>query len=101
MKPLTRKRSVKALLAGIRINSSVTSDVANSISGFLNCAISRYNWAIGGVRIPAQQIECSASDKGELMANTQMALGYFNQFLYSIVVRQRIKRQNVLVVCFR
>ena len=77
----TRKRSVKALLAGIRINSSVTNPEANSVSGFLNCAISRYNWAIGGVRIPAQQIECSASDKGELMANTQMALGYFNSDL--------------------
>ena len=77
----TRKRSVKALLAGIRVNSAVTNPEANSISGFLNCAISRYNWAIGGVRIPAQQIECSASDKGELMANTQMALGYFNSDL--------------------
>ena len=77
----TRKRSVKALLAGIRVNSAVTNPEANSVSGFLNCAISRYNWAIGGVRIPAQQIECSSSDKGELMANTQMALGYFNSDL--------------------
>jgi hypothetical protein len=77
----TRKRSVKSLLAGIRINSALTNPEANSVSGFQNCAISEYNYAVGGVRIPAQQIKCSASDKGELMANTQLALGYFNSDL--------------------
>jgi len=77
----TRKRSVKSLLSGIRINSSLTNAEANSVSGFVNCAISEYNYSVGGVRIPAQQIKCSASDKGELMANTQMALGYFNSDL--------------------
>lgn len=77
----TRKRSVKSLLAGIRINSSLTADVSNSVSGFVNCAISEYNYAVGGVRIPAQQIKASLSDKGGLMANTQMALGYFNSDL--------------------
>ena len=77
----TRKRSVKSLLGGIRINSSLTNAEANSVSGFQNCAISEYNYSVGGVRIPAQQIKCSAADKGELMANTQMALGYFNSDL--------------------
>ena len=77
----TRKRSVKSLLGGIRINSSLTNAEANSVSGFQNCAISEYNYSVGGVRIPAQQIKCSASDKGELMANTQLALGYFNSDL--------------------
>jgi len=77
----TRKRSVKSLLGGIRINSSLTNAEANSVSGFQNCAISEYNYSVGGVRIPAQQIKCSAGDKGELMANTQMALGYFNSDL--------------------
>jgi len=77
----TRKRSVKSLLAGIRINTSLTNAEANSVSGFQNCAISEYNYAVGGIRIPAQQIKSSASDKGALMANTQMALGYFNSDL--------------------
>ena len=77
----TRKRSVKSLLGGIRINSSLTNAEANSVSGFQTCAISEYNYSVGGVRIPAQQIKCSASDKGELMANTQLALGYFNSDL--------------------
>ena len=77
----TRKRSVKSLLAGIRINSSLTNPEHNSVSGFFNCAISEYNYSVGGVRIPAQQIKCSDSDKGELLANTQLALGYFNSDL--------------------
>ncbi len=77
----TRKRSVKSLLAGIRVNAALTNPEANSVSGFMNCAISEYNYAVGGIRIPAQQIKCSASDKGELMANTQMALGYYNSDL--------------------
>ena len=77
----TRKRSVKSLLGGIRINSALTNPEANSVSGFQNCAISEYNYSVGGQRIPAQQIKCSASDKGELMANTQLALGYFNSDL--------------------
>jgi hypothetical protein len=77
----TRKRSVKSLLGGIRINSSLTNAEANSVSGFVNCAISEYNYSVGGIRIPAQQIKCSATDKGELLANTQMALGYFNSDL--------------------
>ena len=77
----TRKRSVKSLLGGIRINASLTQDTSNSVSGFQNCAISKYNYSVGGVRIPAQQISCSTSDKGELLANTQLALGYFNSDL--------------------
>ena len=77
----TRKRSVKSLLGGIRINSSLTNAEANSVSGFQNFAISEYNYSVGGVRIPAQQIKCSATDKGELMANTQLALGYFSSDL--------------------
>jgi hypothetical protein len=77
----TRKRSVKSLMGGIRVNSSLTTAKQNSVSGFVNCAISEYNYSVGGVRIPAQQIKCSATDKGELLANTQMALGYFNSDL--------------------
>ena len=77
----TRKRSVKSLLSGIRINSALTTEKFNSVSGFVNCAISEYNYSVGGQRIPAQQIKCSATDKGELLANTQLALGYFNSDL--------------------
>tara|TARA_R100001463_G_scaffold1626_1_gene7106 strand:- start:2527 stop:3909 length:1383 start_codon:yes stop_codon:yes gene_type:complete len=77
----TRKRSVKSLMGGIRVNSSLTTAKQNSVSGFVNCAISEYNYSVGGVRIPAQQIKCSATDKGELLANTQLALGYYNSDL--------------------
>ena len=80
----TRKRSVKSLITGIRSNAGITNPVAASVSGFINCAISLYNYSVGGVRIPAQQIQCSTTDQGELIANTQLALGYFSSDLRGV-----------------
>ena len=80
----TRKRSVKSLVAAVRQNAALTKDLAPSVSCFLNAGITQYNWAVGGLRIPAQLIACSTSDKGELIANTQQALGYYNSDLRGV-----------------
>ena len=77
----TRKRSVKSLITSMSVNSAITLAKANSVSSFVNCAISEYNYSVGGVRVPAQQIKCSDTDKGELLSNTQLALGYYSSDL--------------------
>jgi len=84
----TRKRSVKALITSIRQNASITENTAASVSGFVNCAISEYNFSVGGMRVPAQQIKCSSTDTGELMANTQLALGYYSSDLRGADTKQ-------------
>ena len=80
----TRKRSVKSLVSACRINSAITNNFNASVSGFVNVGITKYNYSVGGVRIPAQEIACSASNKGQLLANTQLALGYFNSDLRGV-----------------
>ena len=81
----TRKRSVKSLMAVNRLNTAITSALANSITGFMNLDTSEYNFSVGGTRIPSQRIkvktDTNGRDAGELLANTQMALGYFNSNL--------------------
>ncbi len=81
----TRKRSVKSLIAVNRLNGAITSALANSITGFMNLDTTEYNWSVGGIRIPSQRIKVQTAtagrDAGELLANTQSALGYFNSNL--------------------
>lgn len=81
----TRKRSVKSLMAVNRLNAAITSALANSITGFMNLGCTEYNFSIGGQRIPSQRLKIQAAtngrDAGELLANTHMALGYFNSDL--------------------
>ena len=81
----TRKRSVKSLISVNRLNAAITSALANSITGFMNLDTTEYNWSVGGIRIPSQRIKVQTAtagrDAGELLANTQMALGYFNSNL--------------------
>ncbi len=81
----TRKRSVKSLMAVNRLNAAITSALANSVSGFCNLGTTEYNFSVGGQRIPSQRLKVQASatanDTGELLANTQCALGYFNSDL--------------------
>lgn len=84
----TRKRSVKALMVGLRENAAITTNLASSVSGFVNCAITKYNFGVGGMRIPAQQIACSETDTGELLANTQLALGYYSSDLRGANTKQ-------------
>ena len=40
------------------------------------------------MRIPAQQIACSETDTGELISNTQLALGYFSSDLRGANTKQ-------------
>ena len=80
----TRKRSVKSLITGIRSNAGITDNVAASVSGFINAGISLYNYSVGGIRIPAQQVACSPTDQGELISMTQLALGYFSSDLRGV-----------------
>ena len=81
----TRKRSVKSLIAVNRLNAAITSALANSITGFMNLDTSEFNFSVGGRRIPSQRIKVKTDtdgrDSGELLANTQCALGYFNSNL--------------------
>ena len=81
----TRKRSVKSLMAVNRLNAAITSSLANSITGFMNLDTTEYNFSVGGMRIPSQRIKvqtlANGRDAGELLANTQAALGYFNSNL--------------------
>jgi hypothetical protein len=80
----TRKRSVKSIVTAIRRNNAITSSIAASISGFINCQINEYNYSVGGIRIPAQQIKASVTDPGQLVTSTQLALGYFSSDLRGV-----------------
>ena len=84
----TRKRSVKSLMNVLRLNASITSSLANSVSGFVNCDITEYNYSVGGMRIPAQRIKvettANGKDAGELLANQQLALGHYSSDLRGI-----------------
>ena len=84
----TRKRSVKSLVNVLRLNTAITSSLANSVSGFVNCDISELNYSVGGMRIPAQRIkvntDANGKDAGELLANQQLALGHFSSDLRGI-----------------
>ena len=84
----TRKRSVKSLVNALRLNTAITSSLANSVSGFVNCDISEYNYSVGGMRIPAQRIkvntDANGKDTGELLANQQLALGHYSSDLRGI-----------------
>jgi len=84
----TRKRSVKSLVNALRLNSSITSSLANSVSGFMNCDITEYNYSVGGMRVPAQRIKvettANGKDAGEILANQQLALGHYSSDLRGI-----------------
>ena len=84
----TRKRSVKSLVNVLRLNASITSSLANSVSGFMNCDITEYNYSVGGMRIPAQRIKvettANGKDAGEILANQQLALGHYSSDLRGI-----------------
>jgi len=84
----TRKRSVKSLINVLRLNAAITTALANSVSGFMNCAITEYNFSVGGMRIPAQRIKvqtaANGKDAGEILANTQLALGHYSSDLRGI-----------------
>jgi hypothetical protein len=84
----TRKRSVKSLINVLRPSANLTIDERNSVSGFVNADTSEYNFSVGGLRIPAQRIKAKANingiDMGELLANTQLALGHYSSDLRGI-----------------
>jgi hypothetical protein len=84
----TRKRSVKSLINVLRPSANLTIDERNSVSGFVNADTSEYNFSVGGLRIPAQRIKVKANingiDMGELLANTQLALGHYSSDLRGI-----------------
>ena len=84
----TRKRSVKSLITSMRLNAGITDPEANSVSGFVNCNISQYNYSVGGMRVPAQPLAVSTAtngfNAGEIMSQQQLALGHFNSNLRGI-----------------
>jgi len=88
----TRKRSVKSLINVLRPSANITLDERNSVSGFVNADTTEYNFSVGGMRIPAQRIKVQANingrDSGELLANTQLALGHYSSDLRGICAIQ-------------
>lgn len=90
----TRKRSVKSLVNVLRLNSAITSSLANSVSGFMNCDTTEYNYSVGGMRIPAQRIKlettANGKDAGEILANQQLALGHYSSDLRGICCNQLV-----------
>lgn len=90
----TRKRSVKSLMNVLRKNADITNKGRNSVSGFVNGAITEYNYSVGGMRIPAQRIKVNYSktngtDAGELLANQQLALGHYSSDIRGICSQTR------------
>jgi hypothetical protein len=90
----TRKRSVKSLINVIRPAANITLDERNSVSGFVNADTTEYNFSVGGMRIPAQRIKVQSNingrDAGEILANTQLALGHYSSDLRGICAIQEI-----------
>lgn len=84
----TRKRSVKSVMVAMRPSANLTVDERASVSGFVNASCTAYNFSIGGMRLPASQIKVetliNGRDQGELLANTQLALGHFSSDLRGI-----------------
>tara|TARA_R110002020_G_scaffold474331_1_gene705343 strand:- start:1631 stop:3025 length:1395 start_codon:yes stop_codon:yes gene_type:complete len=85
----TRKRSVKSLLTYFRINAALTSALQDSASAGKALDITRYQYSVGGIRIPSQEIaiqgDVASNDTGEVYANNTMALGHFDSNLRASV----------------
>ena len=84
----TRKRSVKSLMNCLRVNGAITDNKSQSVSGFINCGISEFNYQLQGQNIPAQRIKvdvaANGNDSGELLANQQLALGHYSSDLRGV-----------------
>ena len=84
----TRKRSVKSLVNVLRPSANITSDERNSVSGFVNADCTSYSYSVGGLRVPSSRIKVQAAidgiDMGELLSNTQLALGHYSSDLRGI-----------------
>jgi len=90
----TRKRSVKSLVNVLRPAGNISLDERNSVSGFVCADTTEYNFSVGGMRIPASRIKVQAGingkDAGELLANTQLALGHYSSDLRGVCSIQTI-----------
>jgi len=90
----TRKRSVKSLINVLRPSANITLDERASVSGFVNADTTEYSYSVGGMRIPAQRIKVQTNingrDAGEILANTQLALGHYSSDLRGICAIQEL-----------
>ena len=81
----TRKRSVKSVLCGLRINSMLTNQKCDSASCWKNNEITEYQYSVGGRRIPSAPIKVNSAldgqDLGSAYNNTLMALGHYDSNL--------------------
>ena len=78
----TRKRSVKSLMTIFRINAALTSALEDSASARKSLDVTRYQYSVGGIRIPSQEIvvegRAAGNDLGEVYANNIMAIGHYD-----------------------
>lgn len=81
----TRKRSVKSVLCGLRINAMLTNQKVDSASCWKNNEITEYQYSVGGRRIPSAPIKVNSAvdgqDLGSCYNNTLMALGHYDSNL--------------------
>ncbi len=95
----TRKRSVKSLMTLFRINAQVSAGINDSFSCRKTCGITEYQYSVGGVRVPSSLIkaagiksnsEATDADIGEVLANTQLALGHYSSDLRSLCADAKV-----------
>lgn len=95
----TRKRSVKSLVNVLRPSANIATDELNSVSGFVCADTTQYSFSVGGQRIPSSRIKVEANingkDAGELLANTQLALGHYSSDLRGICSIQTDTAMNL------
>jgi len=81
----TRKRSVKSVFVGLRVNAVLTNQKCDSASAWKNNEITEYQYSVGGRRIPSAPIKITTAadgqDVGSCYNNTLMALGHYDSNL--------------------
>jgi len=70
-----RKRSVDAVFAMFRSSGSLSNQLEETSCARRTCGLLSYQYTVAGVDMPSKAVTGSATDIGEYMVNTQMALG--------------------------
>lgn len=70
-----RKRSVNAVFGIFRTSGQLSNQLEETASARRTCGLLSYQYTVAGVDMPSKAITGGASDIGEYMVNTQMALG--------------------------
>ena len=69
-----RKRSVNALFGIFRLSSQLSDTEIETAAARRTCGVTQYQYSVAGIDMPSKQVTGGASDLGQYMVNTQMAL---------------------------